>query len=336
MNPILYSVLEQHKQQWCNRWMAAYRLQKWWKKWFYSDELRKEKEDYIRQVQRNYCHQLELLFYAVNEWKMTDYRYPQKGYVKIPIYLFEIAKIRDLILAISAKQGWEFEITPGSWNIYREKFINHYVATHELPYINCFVNREIYTHKVIFISRVGSQKRRISNEQKLIDFLCFRIPELEVCTFDDESSAISQAELFSQCRVMIGLHGAGLANLLWMNGRHHGVNYIYEITPRGYVFHDYQEKARLRGLTHRYIEVEKYQKSENCELFPRDSIFHMSDDEMTKMAEMMRTDGIAREVKEDLKLVSNRITPSEHIDEAIRRRFHIVPFNPRWLEEVQE
>lgn len=320
-NLILCSELEQFKQRWCNRWMAAYRIQRWWKKVFNHDQIKQEKEDYIRQVKGNYCHQLELLFFSVDNWEMRDY-----DYIQVPIYLFEIPKMRELILAISAKEGWEFEIISGEESIYRENFINHYVATHRLINIHCFKKwgpDGPYCPKIVFISRATSQRRRISNEQRLIEFLRKRIPEMEVYTFDDESSATEQAKLFGQCKVLIGLHGAGLANLLWMIGGR-----IYEITPKGHFYHNYREKAYFRGLTHRYIEVEKYDKSERCELYPRDSILHMSQEEMDKMGELMEIDGIAQKERMDfdIKIVSNNIRITDEIDGATRRKMVQIPF----------
>ncbi len=327
MNPIFFFDLEKFKQEWCNRWMASYRIQKWWRKLFDHDKIKEEKEDYVRQVQSNYCHQLELLFYAVDKWG-RNYRSSSESDVKdchilIPIYLFEIPKMRELILAISAQNGWNFEVIPGTGSIYREKIINHYVATHKLLQINCF--NSYGNRKVVFISRAASKKRRISNEQRLIDFLRPRIPKMEVYCFDDESSAIEQARLFRRCEVLIGLHGAGLANLLWM----HSDAYVYEFTPNGYVFHNYHAKAHFRGFTHRYIHVEKYEKSEKSLVYPRDSILHISQDEMKRMAELMEIDGIAQKVEEQVfnpRILSNNIKISDKIDEATRRKLVEIPF----------
>lgn len=313
MNSILLQKeLDKFKQKWCNRWMAAWKIQRRWRKYFSLPVIAKEKKDYISQVRTNYCHQLELLFYAINEWEMKGLEH-----VQIPICLFEIDKMRELILAISAHMETTFEIIRGDYSIYREKFINHYVATHRLTHIGCF--RHIgasgpHTPKIVFISRPFSQRRRISNEQRLIEFLRPRIPNMEVYTFDDKSSAIDQAKLFSQCNMIIGLHGAGLANLLWMVGGHCGDGHIYEITPKGHYYHDYQAKAHFRGFTHRYIEIEKYERSEECLVYPRDSILHMSQDEMEKMAELMEIDGKAQKAPQIRKKLA-KINFTKEIDQ---------------------
>ena len=322
---LLASELKKFKQEWCNRWMAAWRIQRKWRK--HISSLDEEKEDYIRQVERNYCHQLELLFFCMNCWEM---RGQERAY--IPKYLFMIPKMRELILEISVKEHEvEFSITSGSDSIYWEKYINHYVATRRLINISCF--RDIgasgpYSPKIIFISRPSSSKRRIENEQRLIEFLRPHIPQMEVYTFDDESSAVDQAKLFSQCRVLIGLHGAGLANLLWMVGGLCGNGHIYEITPKGHYYHNYREKAQFRGLAHRYIEIEKFEKSEDSVVYPRDSILHISGEEMNSMLDAMIRDKVANKI-EDVRF-------TDKTDEAIWRRISIIPFDNTWTKELKE
>lgn len=65
----------------------------------------------------------------------------------------------------------------------------------------------------IFVSRALAQKRKISNEQELVPLLekhGFEIVYAENMTFKE------QVKLFHSASVIAGLHGAGLANMLFM------------------------------------------------------------------------------------------------------------------------
>ena len=200
--------------------------------------------------------------------------------------------------------------------------------------------------KIIFIARGKSKRRQISNEREVIDFIRSRISNMEVHMFDDDSSALDQAILFSRCKVIIGLHGAGLANLLWM---FRSDGYVYEITPRGGHYHDYKMKAENRGMKHRYIEIEKHKKSEKVLLYPRDSILTMSCEEMDHMEDIMIEDGLIK-VRESERftsplppvrgregfsprILSNQVVLSDEIDEAIWRRIPVIPFESKWLKD---
>ncbi len=64
----------------------------------------------------------------------------------------------------------------------------------------------------IYISRSQAQRRRILNEDKVLDYLT----PLGYVPFHLENlSFIEQVSLFAQARIVIGLHGAGLTNVAW-------------------------------------------------------------------------------------------------------------------------
>jgi len=90
---------------------------------------------------------------------------------------------------------------------------------------------------ILYISRKGS--RRISNEMQLVAELQSYVDSrnqriisqegaaesdsqglllpLELVVFNGDPSVVDTVRLFNRARVIIGAHGAGLANMLWAN-----------------------------------------------------------------------------------------------------------------------
>ena len=67
--------------------------------------------------------------------------------------------------------------------------------------------------KRLYISRLGNSGRRITNEPELIHFMkerSFEIIYAETLSFE------GQVQLFGNASVLIGLHGAGLTNMIFM------------------------------------------------------------------------------------------------------------------------
>jgi capsular polysaccharide biosynthesis protein len=67
--------------------------------------------------------------------------------------------------------------------------------------------------RLIYISRADAAKRFLYNEDDLDPVLVahgIETIQLEGCSLAD------QIELFGKCKLLVGLHGAGLANMLWM------------------------------------------------------------------------------------------------------------------------
>lgn len=65
----------------------------------------------------------------------------------------------------------------------------------------------------IFISRANASKRRMVNEEEVADVLASRGFETVA---PEELSLLDQIELFAEASVVIGQHGAGLTNLLYV------------------------------------------------------------------------------------------------------------------------
>jgi capsular polysaccharide biosynthesis protein len=76
-----------------------------------------------------------------------------------------------------------------------------------------FCLHETLQKKLIYISRAKASRRFIENEEELIHLLLDYSFEIHV--FEDYSFS-KQVELMNQTEVLIGLHGAGLTNMLFM------------------------------------------------------------------------------------------------------------------------
>lgn len=73
--------------------------------------------------------------------------------------------------------------------------------------------KESNANKKVYISRRGALKRKIENEEELIPFLKkegFEIVQMEHLSFKQ------QRELMRETKVLVSLHGAGLANMIFM------------------------------------------------------------------------------------------------------------------------
>jgi capsular polysaccharide biosynthesis protein len=74
-------------------------------------------------------------------------------------------------------------------------------------------NIKIKGKRKIFISRLKAPKRKISNEQDVVNYL--KSHNWEIHYFEDYSFK-KQIEIISETKYLIGLHGAGLTNMLFM------------------------------------------------------------------------------------------------------------------------
>ena len=91
----------------------------------------------------------------------------------------------------------------------------------------------------LYLSRVG-QKRSPANEPALQ-------AEMEKCGFSPFDgtgmSLLAQVKLFSSAKRLIGMHGAGLSNIVWAQ---HGVE-VCEIFSSGYMPSCYSALTAMRG-----------------------------------------------------------------------------------------
>ncbi|CAM3316273.1 glycosyltransferase family 61 protein [Paracoccus nototheniae] len=108
--------------------------------------------------------------------------------------------------------------------------------------------------QVIFVSRANAGNRRLINEDQLIAYLAARF-DLQVM-IGDRLSVAEQRQVMAQARAVVGVHGAGLSNVVFAP---QGARLI-EITSGQYVsrtasFHD---TSLICGVTPRLALVEEH------------------------------------------------------------------------------
>ena len=98
----------------------------------------------------------------------------------------------------------------------------------------------------IYVTRTSALRRRSRQEKEMIDFCeqnniaCIDAAGLEV---------IDQIVFFSKARLIIGIHGAGLTNMVWMQPGSH----VVEIVAQGITEHLYYKLSLATG--HHYWVV---------------------------------------------------------------------------------
>ncbi|HSU28591.1 MAG TPA: glycosyltransferase family 61 protein, partial [Chitinophagaceae bacterium] len=76
-----------------------------------------------------------------------------------------------------------------------------------------FMIRDLQADKKIYISRAGTTHRKVKNESSLLPLLKDR----GFAIYDGEAMSLKdQLALFSTCNTLMGIHGAGLANCIFM------------------------------------------------------------------------------------------------------------------------
>jgi hypothetical protein len=93
----------------------------------------------------------------------------------------------------------------------------------------------------IYISRLDSKRRKMKNEEALIE----RLEQLGVQHVQMGGKSLDeQISMVSGARVIIGPHGAGLTNVLYGSPGAH----VYELLPSSYTIECYKHLARAAGL----------------------------------------------------------------------------------------
>ncbi len=100
---------------------------------------------------------------------------------------------------------------------------------------------------LVYVSRKKVEKRRVGNEGELEERL--RSMGFEILTCED-ISFVKQIASFSQARIIVGLHGAGLSNLVWSQNECS----VVEIFPHGFFNDCYARLALTLGFEYRYVE----------------------------------------------------------------------------------
>jgi hypothetical protein len=99
--------------------------------------------------------------------------------------------------------------------------------------------------RLLYISRSRAKRRRISNEDEVSEML--RLLGFEKVNLE-ELKLIDQVKLFQQARVVIGCHGAGLTNIMFMQKN----QIVIELKSNNNNYWCYFSLARAFGLKYYY------------------------------------------------------------------------------------
>jgi hypothetical protein len=126
-------------------------------------------------------------------------------------------------------------------------------TTHTISYFDSFLKglnaKKTAGNRKIFLTRSANRLRFIENKDN-INSVCLEFG-LEVID-SDELPISHQIDLFTACDVVVGIHGAGLTNILFMSGKCK----ILEIFPppeSGYLPYHYILLAKMKGFDYSAI-----------------------------------------------------------------------------------
>ena len=106
--------------------------------------------------------------------------------------------VNILILPSITARGMFFSIESLS---YQKKVFSNKIVCNNIPY------------RKIYITRKNSNSRKVLNEHLFVDF--FKRYDIEVFNLEN-LSFIEQVKIFSETTLLIGPHGAGLANMIYL------------------------------------------------------------------------------------------------------------------------
>ena len=118
----------------------------------------------------------------------------------------------------------ELGINQGFENMEIIHFDNKKVDTETIPYLIRFIDeykvsrliKKETTKKIVFIKR-RKEKRSIINEEQLIKELKNRYTYEVFDVYFEDLSFVDQVNIVCGCNLLVGCHGAGFTNLLFMN-----------------------------------------------------------------------------------------------------------------------
>src|SRR5207244_2202402 len=98
----------------------------------------------------------------------------------------------------------------------------------------------------VYVSRSDAEHRRLTNEADLIRMLT---EQGFTVVSPGQLSFAAQVELFARARVIVGVHGAGLTNLIWAPRN----CTVIELSPEGLGDVGYRFSSQLCGHTYAAI-----------------------------------------------------------------------------------
>lgn len=111
--------------------------------------------------------------------------------------------------------------------------------------------------KAVYISRLGSERSPI-NEGELIEQL--RLIDGVLVVESEKQSFLDQVSLFSKANAIIGVHGAGLTNQIWMKPQ----SKVFELIDSGYSNPVFESLAALCNHEHQGIFMDEGQDKGPC------------------------------------------------------------------------
>ena len=182
-----------------------------------------------------------------------------------------------------------------------EEFLNHVNLKPKLKYLfysdlNDIANNNTFSfnsyfqkgeERLIYVSRGNSKRRKIINEDYLIDKLKQKIKNIEILRLD-KYTLVQQGKLFSNCKLFISLHGASISNYHFMPKKSN----IIELIPGNQSYHSFDIKIKNMGIDYHPLYLENYVKSEECYNLPRDSFVTIEEKNINTIYNILDNIGI--------------------------------------------
>ncbi len=111
-------------------------------------------------------------------------------------------------------------------------------------------------NRIIYISRANAKHRNLINEQEVID-LCRRLNI--TCIQSERYSLHEQIAIYSSAQILIGAHGAGLTNMIWMPEG----STIIEIQSNELMFPHFYQLALATNKRYWHVEAHLLDKKSN-------------------------------------------------------------------------
>jgi hypothetical protein len=139
----------------------------------------------------------------------------------------------------------------GTIDALRDKLEADWTASPRLVIIRREDPDPYYLSKLSEVKGGGASRRTIANMPALIEALTARYAQTKVVSLEDQSLA-EQIALFETADVVVGQHGAALANVVWMRPDAHVFEYINEPKHTKY----FRDLSLIFGIRHHTLMQE--------------------------------------------------------------------------------
>ncbi|KAJ9110104.1 hypothetical protein QFC19_001775 [Naganishia cerealis] len=155
-----------------------------------------------------------------------------------------VSKPMDLAFKLPVPERWLTDL--------KDRILANYAGPVSIVDPSHMLSRPVIT----YISRQTAAHRRLKGEihEQLVAELQTleqdRIAEVHIEEFTDADSKDEQVAKLSRTTILIGLHGNGLTNLIWMTPDPRGRSTVYEIQQKGLFIDDYAVLSEALGIKH--------------------------------------------------------------------------------------